>query len=295
MPDRFTPPVNGTFKGRGRHYFTLLACPIDHAALVQDQDVVRCTADPSHVYPFENGVLRLAAPDHRAILAAHSDEHEARGTAQGWQSPDEAAFKALPQTGLGGYPDFFWPRYAAATALLWRFLEAIRLANGGLPIGPMGEAAIVNAGMGWLAYGLDVAGYTTLAIDAHAGPQFGLGVYPIARYMRVQADPVRPPLAHEALDLLIFQEGLSHFEDPAYAVQHAAQALRAGGILVVMDSLSAFENTYEQVRAQLEAAGLRLMQEPHRAGWRARLGSLREHLAGREAETPPLIVAQKPR
>ena len=283
------------FKGRGRQYFTLLACPIDHASLVHDQNAAHCTADPSHVYPFENGVLRLAAPDIREDLAARSDEHEARGTAQGWQSPDEAAFKALPQTGLDGYPDFFWPRYAAATALLWRFLEAIRLENGGLPVGPMGEAAIVSAGMGWLAYGLDVAGYTTLAIDVHAGPQFGLGVYPIARYMRVQADPVRPPLAREALDLLIFQEGLSQLEDPAYAVQHAAQALRAGGILVVMDSLAVFGNAYEQVRAQLEAAGLRLMQEPRRDGWRARVVSLRERLAGRDAETPPLVVAQKPR
>ncbi|MBN1967105.1 MAG: hypothetical protein JW910_20795, partial [Anaerolineae bacterium] len=97
--------LNGAFKGRGRNYLTLLVCPVDGAALAHEGDALVCTRQPDHGYRFEDGILRLAAPDQRADLDAISAAHEAQCAAQGWSTPDEAAFKSLPQTGLDGYPE----------------------------------------------------------------------------------------------------------------------------------------------------------------------------------------------
>lgn len=248
---------------------------------------MHCTADPAHVYPFDGGILRLAAPDRCAAFEAHSAAHERECAAAGWKSPDEDEFKSLPQSGLAGFPDGYWPQQAAATALLWRFLEAIRLQTGGLPVGPMGEAAVIGAGMGWLAYALDVAGYTTLAIDSRAGARFGLGVYPIARYLRVQADPVEPPLAGEAFDWVIFQEGLT-------SLDVALKALRPGGWVAVIDALGPSGDDHDAAHTLLEHAGLVLVAQPRRTGWRGRMMELRDRLAGRDPGAPPVLVAQKP-
>ncbi len=277
---------------------TLLACPVDNAGLVWENRALRCTADPAHVYRFEDGILRLAPPDARSGLDAQSAAYEAERAAQGWQSPDEVGFKSLPQTGLDGYGDLYWAQQAAATALLWHHLEAIRRHNGILPVGPAGEAAVIGAGMGWLAYGLDVAGYTTLAVDASAGPRYGLGVFPIARYLRVQADPLRPPLARGAFDLLVYQEGLARSGDAAgqeSALERAIRALRPGGWIAVMDAAAPSAEQSEALRTLLHGAGLRLVDAPRRGrGWRAALESLRARLSGRDEGPPPVWVAQKP-
>lgn len=289
-------PMNGSFMGRGRNYLTLLACPVDDRALALRDGALHCADDPAHVYPFEDGILRLATPEQRTGLDAQSAEHEARCTAEGWHTPDEAGFKSLPQTALNGFPATYWPQQAAATALLWRYLEAIRLRNGTLPIGPMGEAAVIGAGMGWLAYGLDVAGFTTIALDALAGPRHGLAVYPIARYLRVQADPLDPPLARGAYDLLVYQDGLARSADEsthAAALQAGLRALRPGGWVAVMNPLEPTEAQMAQVLGLFDDAGLDLMAEPQRRGWRARLIDVRDRLTGRDGDAPPVLVAQK--
>ena len=284
--------LHGSFKGRGRQYLTLLRCPLDGAALVGEGGVVRCTADADHTYNIDGGVLRLFPPDQAALVNQASRACEERGVGQGWQTPDEAAFKSLPQTALSGYPDDYWPQQAAATALLWRFLEAIRLASGGLPVGPMGEAAVLGAGMGWLAYGLDVAGYTTLAVDACAGERYGLGVYSIARYMRVQALPTDPPLAPEAFDWVIFQNGLG--SEPQTVLERGLHAVRPGGWLAVIDALAPDDAQYTEMHMLFEQTGLELVAAPQRRGWRARLLQLRDLLAGQDSGAPPVLVAQKP-
>ena len=295
-------PINGTFKGRGRNYLSLLACPADGSALTLDGEIVRCNADPDHVYPFDNGILRLVPESRRAEIEAVSQAHDDHGDAQNWRSPDEGQFKSLPQAGLSGYPEEYWPAQADGTVLLWRFLEAVRLANGGLPVGPMGETAVIGAGMGWLAYALDVAGYATLAIDARAGERHGLGVYPIARYLRVQADVQQLPLAPGAFDWLVFQEGLCPLIDGEQdeakqqaRFEEALRALRPGGWLAVMNSLEPSEEDNESVHTRLEEAGLELMAVPTRVGgWRSRLFELQDRLRGRELGVPPVLVAQKP-
>ncbi len=289
--------IDTTFKGRGPQYLSLLACPLDGAPLHAAGDAVECTASPAHRYPVEDGILRLVPPDRRGELDALSDAHEQRGAAQGWTIPDEAAFKSLPQTGLDGYPENHWPYYAGATALLWRFLEAIRRREGKLPVGPMGEAAVIGAGMGWLAYALDVAGFTTVALGAHAGPRYGLGVYPIARYFRVQADVRQPPLAPSAFALVLFQEGLANSADDneqRAAFERALDALRPGGWVAVMNALPLPDSDAETVQTLLADAGLELLGAPRRGGWRGMLLTLRDRLAGRETPAPPVLVAQKP-
>ncbi|MEW6579769.1 MAG: hypothetical protein AB1435_11310 [Chloroflexota bacterium] len=300
MPDihyqRDMRPINGAFKGRGRDYLALLACPLDGGRLHLEEGAVRCTADAAHVYPFEDGILRLVPADRRPALDAESGAHEERCARAGWAVPDEAQFKALPQTGLPGYPLEYWPGQAAGTALLWRFLEKVRLRKGEPPVGPMGEAAVVGAEMGWLAYGLDVAGYTTLAIDAHAGPGYGLGVYPIARYLRVQADLNALPLARAAFDWVILQSGLARFGNEAAqqrALGAALDALRPGGWVAVMEALASPAENVAAVQALLRAAGLVVEGDSCRSGWRGRALGLRDRLAGRESGVPSVLVAQK--
>jgi len=290
-------PINGAFKGRGRDYLALLACPLDGARLRLEEGAVRCTADAAHVYPFEGGILRLVPADRWPALDAESGAHEERCARAGWAVPDEAQFKALPQTGLEGYLPDHWPGQAAGAALLWRFLEEVRLRKGGPPVGPVGEAAVVGAEMGWLAYGLDVAGYTTLALDTHAGPGYGLGVYPIARYLRVQADLNALPLARAAFDWVILQSGLARFGDEA-AQQHALgavlAALRPGAWIAVMDALAPSAEKMAAAQALLRAAGLVVEGDSRRAGWRERVWGLRDRLAKREPAVPSVLVAQKP-
>lgn len=294
MVDYSRPSMNGAFRGRGRHYETLLRCPVDGGTLVPAAaGGLRCTAADEHHFSLEDGILRLVDARQQAALEAQSAAREAHGQAQGWHSPDEEAFKSLPQTGLPGYPDGYWERQAEATALLWRFLEVIRRRSGVLPVGPAGEAAVVGAGLGWLAYALDVAGFTTIALDAYAGAQHGLGVYPIARYCRVQADPVTPPLARAAFDLLVYPDGLARdAADYAAALTGAAEALRPGGWLAVMAPLAPERLAPQQTL--VEEAGFELLDPPQRGSLRARLLDLRDRVAGRGDSVPPVFLAQKP-
>lgn len=300
MPSDLSDPSDrpgAAFQGRGRQYLSLLACPVDGAPLAMGQNEAVCVADSAHRYPIEAGILRLADGGLRAALDEMSRQHEDDAAAEGWQTPDEEAFKRLPQTGLKGYPEFHWTQYAEATAVLWRYLEAIRAERGALPVGPVGEAAVIGADTGWLAYALDVAGYTTIALDAYVGEGYGLGVYPIARYVRVQADPVHPPLARGAFDIVLFQEGLARSReaaDEAAALARAIEALRPGGHVVVMDAFPGSIQAVEALQRQLEQAGLRLMDRPPRLTWRARMAERVDQVLGRDGSLPPVTVAQKP-
>jgi SAM-dependent methyltransferase len=294
-------PINGLYKGRGRNYLSLLACPVDHAALRREDDGVRCAADPAHFYPFHDGTVQLVPARRREAINAISAAHEAAGDQQGWTTPDGAQFRGLPQTGLPGYPDDYWSLRAAATVQLWHFLETIRREQGIPPIAPTGEAAVIGAGLGWLAYGLDVAGYTTVALDARAGSRHGLNVYPISRYLRVQADLDRLPLASAAFDWLIFQDGLTPLgQDQDEAGQGAAldaalRYLRPGGWVAVMDNNSPTVESAAAVDALFEKAGLEPVPNPQWDNWRARLSELRDRLKGRDPDVPPVLVARKPR
>jgi SAM-dependent methyltransferase len=294
-------PINGMYKGRGRNYLSLMACPVDHAPLHQDGDGVRCVSNPDHFYPFREGVLQLVPAARRESVDALSVAHDAACDTRSWHSPDEAEFKSLPQTALPGYPDDHWPQHAASTALLWRFLEAIRMDQGIAPIAPVGEAAVIGAGMGWLAYALDVAGYTTLAVDARAGARHGLGVFPIARYLRVQADLDHLPLAPGAFDWLIFQDGLTPLStDPGedeqrIALDAALRHLRPSGWIAVIDSLAPSLDQNALIRALFDRAGLVPVEPGRWRSWRERLSGLRDRLKNREPDVPSVLVAQKPR
>ena len=153
--------------------------------------------------------------------------------------------------------------------------------------------------MGWLAYSLDVAGYTTLAVDARAGVRHGLGVFPIARYLRVQADFDHLPLAAGAFDWLIFQEGIaplatgSDLADQQTALETALRHLRPGGHIAVIDTPSPEQNAI--IVGLFEHVGLSPVEPTRWISWRDRLLKLRDRLKNREPDVPGVLVAQKPR
>jgi hypothetical protein len=146
-----------------------------------------------------------------------------------------------------------------------------------------------------------VAGYTTLAVDARAGARHGLGVFPIARYLRVQADLNQLPLAPGAFDWLLFQEGLTPLtSDPDEDAQQTAlnaalRHVRPGGCIAVINSLapSLDQNTF--ILMLFRKAGLVPVEPMRWQGWRDRLHALRDRIKGHEPDVPPVLVAQKPR
>ena len=230
-----------------------MACPVDGAAVRLQDGILCCTADPTHRYSFEAGILRFVPADRRAAVESQSQAHEAACDAQGWHSPDEAEFKSLPQTGLSGYPMDYWPQQADATAQLWGFFWSYRAEKRRGRRWSSRRSGLIGLVWAGPADGLDVAGYATLALDARAGERHGLGVYPFSRYLRVQVDPLQLPLARGAFDSVIFQETLSFFGDDAARksiLDQALRALRPGGWVAVMDSLSPSREDVED-RARL--------------------------------------------
>jgi len=113
----------------------------------------------------------------------------------------------------------------------------------------------------------------------------------------VQADPIAPPLARAALDVLVYQNGLARSgpdADQDRALAHGLRALRPGGWIAVMDPLNTSVEAVEALRARLGAAGLLLLDAPQQRGWRARFSDLVGRLSSNDPLPPPVTFAQKP-
>src|SRR5690606_31561686 len=178
------------------------------------------------------GVLRLGREDELALLAQKSAIKTQHYRNEGRSSTNEETFRRLPQTGLGGWPLGHWQRRAFVTAEMWRVLEAARIEAQQLPIAPMGTAVDFTDGMGWLGYGLDVAGYLTVVVGEDTGA-YGLGAFPYTRYLRVQAlnwGLVAP----DSCDLVVFSFSVAGLDDPAKIIEMACASLKVGGHLIVL-------------------------------------------------------------
>ncbi len=289
-PIRPADLARGAYKGRGRDYLALLVCPVDGASLQPGEHGLACAADSAHLFPIEAGIVRLVDPARRAEFDRLSAEYDSACAARGWPVPEEDAFKSLPQTGLSGYPLGYWASRADQTALFWRYLEAARMRGGDLPVGPRGGAAVLGAGLGWLAYALDVAGYTTLALDARTGPRGGLGAYGFARYLRVQADPGHPPLAPARFELVVIQDVPDAVIESALA--GAVAALHPGGWLAVLDD--GVPGRAAALRDSVLAQGLAVLDLPPRHTWRDRLRERWDRRNGRGPDLLSVLVAQVP-
>lgn len=266
---------------RGPHYLSLLREPTTGKVL-----------DNDHSYPVEeDGILRLISAKQRAIFDAQATTRANQRQNDGWQAPTPEEFRRLPQTSLTGWPMNYWQRRSVCTAEMWRILEHIRVEEDRLPIGPMGNALDLTAGMGWLGYGLDVSGYITIVLGEDTG-RYGLGAYQYSRYLRLQASISNPPLTANSFDLVVFSFSLEILDSPQIAIENAARLLNEGGILIIMSDQ--FE------KSALDAADAMLRGIADLKVRRQRVGAMgtkanrvMKNMLGGSPDVPPLIIARR--
>jgi SAM-dependent methyltransferase len=222
------------FEKRGRNYLSLLRCPLDQSTLVAiDKTTLVSEENPDHIYHIHQGIIHLLTSEQDQFLTARSAPKIQAYQNQGIQPPLSEDFKSLPQTPLPNATPIYWQQRAYATAALWRVLERIRHAEGHLPVGPIGNAVEFTDGMGWLGYGLDIAGYTTIVLGEDKS-SYGLAAYPYARYQRVYSSFETVPLASNIFDIVVFSFSLSINHNPERILKNAIQLLAPQGHLIVM-------------------------------------------------------------
>lgn len=277
-------------KKRGRNYFAFMRCPIDGTPLQVDNNRVTCSE--GHHHYSRDGIIFLLSDEQKAVYDKQSTTLETQQLANGWAIPAEDTFKSLPQTALEGWPLGFWDNRAFTTAELWRFLEDVRHEADLLPIGDLGSVADLTGDMGWLGYGMDVAGYTVLVVGEDAG-KFGINAYPYARYPRIQASIANPPLGENQFDFVLYSFSLPQLENPKIALANGAKLLKKGGYLIVLLDEDQAEGRNWVTRAEegIAEAGL-TVQRQKVGGMGGRLKKLSINLRGGPG-VPPLVIGKK--
>ncbi|NDJ86588.1 MAG: class I SAM-dependent methyltransferase [Chloroflexi bacterium] len=292
-----SPPLQTRLRTRGFKYETVLRCPLTQSPLRLDGDVLVSVDDPNQRYHFETGLLQLCQPQLCTELETISAERRIKLQNKGWAAPDIESFRRLPQTGIPGWPLGYWQRRASGTAELWRIIEAARREADQLPIGPMGIALDLSDGMGWLGYGLDASGYITVVVSEDAGSDYGLGVFPYSRYLRVQASITNPPLSPQAFDLVVFSYSLESCASPQEALENASRLVKPAGHLIVMSDRTDEQATSvnaHQTETTLRKLGLN--------AWQQRIGAMgsrwsrtMKNLLGQAPDMPPMVIGRRPK
>ncbi len=271
---------------RGQDLVTLLRDPSDGSLLQRTGDFVS-NERTGNRYTVEDNVIRLAVPEQLADLDRITQQQAAQFLAQGWRAPDIEDFRRLPQTPIPTWPEDYWANRAAVIAEMWRILENRRIAEQKLPIGPMGVAADLSDGMGWVGYGLDVSGYITVVVSPNNGP-YGLTVFPFSRYLRVQADTSAPPLVTNSFDLVTVSFCLSQSTTPERLLTHAANLLKPNGLLLL---LSAEDTDIDSATHTLQQAGLSV-QHQRVGALGGGIGRTFKNLLGGPT-VPPIIIGHR--
>lgn len=272
---------------RGQDFIALLRDPVDRGNLQRLGSHTLINPNSGVAYTIVDGVVRLAAPNRLLALDQVTQAHANRLSAQGWLAPNIEEFRRLPQTALPTWSEEYWATRAAVIAEMWRILEHIRIAEERLPIGPMGLAADLSDGMGWVGYGLDVSGYNTVVVSPYNGP-YGLNVFPFSRYLRVQADISAPPLVANAFDLVVVSFSLPEAPSATELLANAARLIKPEGLVMI---LSTEDVDIPMFTEQLEQAGLNVAAQ--RVGaLGSGLGRAFKNLLQRGPAVPPILLGR---
>jgi hypothetical protein len=247
--------------------------------LVEVDGGVAPVDQPDQVYPVQNGIIHLIP---------HDDSYDRTCEAKGWQMPDAYSFRTLPRDPLDKWEPGYWKKRALSTATIWQVLEEDRRAKRILPLGEIGVAADITDALPYVAYGLDVGGYTTVSISAQAGA-YGLDAYYLTRYCRIHAGPAKLPLRAGLFDVVIFSASLPLVSAAALSdvLHRGVAALKRGGRLIISD-------TPEQAEIIRILQGLGIhpatrVCEDREVGV---MGKAKQLLSKR-VSVPPLIIGQK--
>lgn len=214
-----------------------LGCPCCQAALQREEgDDLLCPACSARFAAGEQPLRLLCAQDETA-LARFADDYRRARIQEGWPPLTHEQALALPHVCPPGQPRLYWQVRSQSFARFARFL-----AQAGPPP-EAGPVADLGAGIGWLSYHLARSGYRVLAVDASLDTDFGLGAarryqdaVPKGRLVLAQGDLEHPPLRKAQWSMIVFNASLHYTRDLDATLARAAQALREGGCLVVLDT-----------------------------------------------------------
>jgi SAM-dependent methyltransferase/uncharacterized protein YbaR (Trm112 family) len=296
-----------------------LVCPACRADLELDADQARCGACAA-TYACDGGIWRLLARERVGYFAQFIAEYEVVREAEGRGSDSPDYYRALPFADLSG-------RFAEDWRIRARSFEAL-LQHVVVPLERRGRplrVLDVGAGCGWLAARMTERGHVAAASDLLTNDRDGLGahIHFDQRFLPIQAEFERLPLADGQLDLLVVNAALHYATDYRAVLSGALRLLRAGGVLAIVDTpvYHDSESGAQMMRERGEyfaqrygfrgdslpcegylsyarldqlAGQLRIRWRMHRPnhGWRWALRPLRARLRGRrEPAAFPLIVA----
>jgi uncharacterized protein YbaR (Trm112 family) len=166
-----------------------------------------CCADCSAHYAVTNAIPRLVAFDRVEKIEAFGAKYDALRLQEGWASELPEYYLRLPFQDLSGRHAREWQMRAKSFRFVQKWLEqncrkaSLRILDAG-------------AGTGWMSR-LLAERHEVLAVDVNAGPH-GLSAAPMSsrRFMAVQAELARLPLASKAFDVAIANASLHYTRRP---------------------------------------------------------------------------------
>jgi SAM-dependent methyltransferase len=175
------------------------------------------------------GVYRCLPAGRQAELEPFIAQYRVVRDRDGYRVANPDYYRALPYADRSDPQAAVWAIRRRSYRRLRRLLRAHR-----------GQPTLLDlgAGSGWLSHRLSTLGWRAVAVDLLADDRDGLGACahygrPIAR---VQADFDALPLAPSQFDAVVFNGSLHYAPDVDATVRRAVRLLRAGGVLVVVDS-----------------------------------------------------------
>lgn len=284
----------------------LLGCPECRGPLESAGpagDALRCQMC-GRGYEVEGSTPVLLREEDRARFAQFSREYRDARRRDGWPALTEQQALDLPYGQPEGYPPLYWPVRRQTFTVLMSIL-----AREG-PDPAAGPAADLGAGTGWLSYRLAQLGYRVLAVEASHDADLGLGAAERIYLDRVSFLPVvgdleHPPFLPGTLSLIVFNASLHYAADLEGTVARAAESLRPGGRLVIVDTPVARQLRpgtgqgdrhfgHDELDQALAGAGMRPQWRPIRRDRRWWFHQVKALLKGDERFSFPLIVADKP-
>lgn len=280
--------LNDKLQSRGQNFTALMRCPSTGAPLMRTDEGLISEADTRIIYQVTGTRVDLLSDEQRNRFARQEQQERDEFTRKGWKPLSIPEFRRLPQGSPDSWSAAYWEQRSAATIEMWRLLEEKRRNQKQLPIGALGVAIDFSAGMGWLGYALDFAGYNTMVISEHSG-EYGLDVFAYSRYIRVYGSLTEPPIAGDSFDLVTFSFSLEKLDKPSLALQNAARLLKANGTMIVMseskDHLIEAEQTLQNAQLAVEQQKVR--------GAGSVVGRTLKSVMGRGLTFPPIVIARR--
>ena len=213
-----------------------LRCPECGGGAVTEGSDLICPSEGRR-FEGEAGILMLLREERARELAPFLETYRRVRGAEGWRGT-AAYYRSLPFRDRSGRHRDVWRLRARSFRAASSALDAhFGTARARLKVLELG------AGNGWLSWRLAQRGHDVLVTDISVDDEDGLGALALyglgsskGRLTRARAEMEALPVEDAEFDLVIASGSLHYAEDPPRAISEAHRLLRAGGLLLVLDS-----------------------------------------------------------